>query len=385
MQQSVSPILYAGIDDRELDLFESHYRIPHGVSYNSYIIIDEKIAVTDAVDARFVKTWLSQIDTLLKGRAPDYLIVHHMEPDHSAGILSFMEKYPSATVVSSAKSFAMMKQFFKTDFADRRIQVSDGSELVLGEKKLTFIAAPMVHWPEVLMSYLSGVGALFSADAFGKFGTLDTREPWDDEARRYYIGIVGKYGVQVQAVLKKAAALSIRLICPLHGPALAGDLSHYLDLYDKWSRYESEERGVTVAYTSVYGHTREAAEKLAESLRISGETVSLYDLSRDDMAAAVADAFRYDRLVLATTTYNMEIFPPMREFLSELSERGFKNRTVGLIENGTWAPAAAKKMVEKLSELKNIRILEPTVTIRSSLDGQSEATLQALTSALKSE
>ncbi|MBQ7727525.1 MAG: FprA family A-type flavoprotein [Clostridia bacterium] len=385
MQQSVSPILYAGVNDRELDLFESHYRIPHGVSYNSYIIIDEKIAVTDAVDARFVKTWLSQIDTLLKGRAPDYLIVHHMEPDHSAGISAFMDKYPRAVVMSSAKSFAMMKQFFNQDYADRRVQVTDGDELCLGEKKLSFITAPMVHWPEVLMSYLSGVGALFSADAFGKFGTLDTREPWDDEARRYYIGIVGKYGAQVQAVLKKVAALSIRLICPLHGPALEGDLSHYLDLYDKWSRYECEERGVAVAYTSVYGHTREAAEKLAESLRISGETVSLYDLSRDDMAAAVADAFRYDRLVLATTTYNMEIFPPMREFLSELAERGFKNRTVGLIENGTWAPAAAKKMVEKLSELKDIRILEPTVTIRSSLDGQSEATLQALTSALKSE
>ena len=304
-----------------------------------------------------------------------------MEPDHASGISAFAARYPGATIVSGAKSFAMMRQFFGEEFADRRITVGTGDVLDLGGDALTFLAAPMVHWPEVVMSHLGNAGILFSADAFGKFGVPEAREDWDDEARRYYFGIVGKYGVQVQNVLKNLPS-GIRAICPLHGPALEGDLSHYLDLYRTWSSYAPEAAGVTVCYTSVYGHTREAAEKLADALRRAGETVAVYDLTRDDASAALADAFRYDRLVLATTTYNMELFPPMRTFLGTLAEHGYRGRTVGLIENGTWAPAAAKKMEETLSQLKDIRILEPVVTIRSALSEESNTRLEALCGAL---
>ena len=383
MTQQSSIVKYIGVDDHAIDLFEGQYRVPRGMSYNSYLVCDRLTAVMDTVDRRFITEWLRNIEAELGDRAPDFLVVHHMEPDHSSGIKAFMDKYPASRIVASAKAYTMMKQFFGTDFADRAVTAGEGFELELGEHKLSFITAPMVHWPEVIMSFLSDVGALFSADAFGKFGSLDARQSWDDESRRYYFGIVGKYGAQVGAVLKKAASLPIKIICPLHGPALEGDLSHYLDLYNTWSQYLPEEEGITVAFTSVYGHTRVVAEQIAETLRLHGETVSVYDLSRDDMASAVADAFRFDRLLLATTTYNMEMFPPMRTFLEELAERGFKNRTVGLIENGTWAPAAAKKMAEKLGTMKDITILSPTVTIRSTLDQTSQSALDELSGALQ--
>ncbi len=376
-------IRYIGVQDREIDLFEGQYIVPNGMAYNSYLILDEKTAVMDTVDARFVDKWLAQIDEALEGKAPDYLVVHHMEPDHSAGIAEFMRKYPEATVVSSRMAFVMMKNYFGEDFADRRITVSEGTVLPLGKHSLTFVTAPMVHWPEVVVSYDATDKVLFSADGFGKFGAQDAQEDWDCEARRYYIGIVGKYGEQVQALLKKAAALDISIICPLHGPVLKENLGHYINLYDTWSSYRPESKGVLIAYTSVYGHTRQAVELLARELQELGcEKVTVTDLAREDMAEAVEDAFRYDRLVLATTTYNGGIFPYMREFIHHLTERNFQNRTVALMENGSWAPQAAKVMEKMLSECKALWFLQPTVRIQSALSAQSVEQIRELAKAL---
>ena len=372
-------IRYVGVNDHAVDLFEGQYTVPNGMSYNSYVIFDDKIAVMDTVDAHFTHEWMDNLQNLLGDRAPDYLIVQHMEPDHSANIANFMKLYTNATIVSSAKAFAMMEQFFGTDYADRRIVVGEGDTLPLGKHTLTFITAPMVHWPEVIMTYDTADKVLFSADGFGKFGALDVDEPWADEARRYYIGIVGKYGAQVQSVLKKAATLDIAAICPLHGPVLTENLGYYLGLYNTWSSYAVEEEGIVIAYTSVYGHTKKAVELLADKLRTGGcPTVRVYDLARCDMAAAVADAFRYSKLVLATTTYNAEIFPFMHTFITHLTERGFRGRTVGLIENGSWAPLAAKIMRELFAKSKNITFTETTVTIRSALNETSMAQLDAL-------
>ena len=372
-------IRYVGVNDHAVDLFEGQYTVPNGMSYNSYVIFDDKIAVMDTVDAHFTHEWMDNLQNLLGDRAPDYLIVQHMEPDHSANIANFMKLYTNATIVSSAKAFAMMEQFFGTDYADRRIVVGEGDTLPLGKHTLTFVTAPMVHWPEVIMTYDTADKVLFSADGFGKFGALDVDEPWADEARRYYIGIVGKYGAQVQSVLKKAATLDIAAICPLHGPVLTENLGYYLGLYNTWSSYAVEEEGIVIAYTSVYGHTKKAVELLADKLRTGGcPTVRVYDLARCDMAAAVADAFRYSKLVLATTTYNAEIFPFMHTFITHLTERGFRGRTVGLIENGSWAPLAAKIMRELFAKSKNITFTETTVTIRSALNETSMAQLDAL-------
>ena len=372
-------IRYVGVNDHAVDLFEGQYTVPNGMSYNSYVIFDDKIAVMDTVDAHFTHEWMDNLQNLLGDRAPDYLIVQHMEPDHSANIANFMKLYTNATIVSSAKAFAMMEQFFGTDYADRRIVVGEGDTLPLGKHTLTFVTAPMVHWPEVIMTYDTADKVLFSADGFGKFGALDVDEPWADEARRYYIGIVGKYGAQVQSVLKKAATLDIAAICPLHGPVLTENLGYYLGLYNTWSSYAVEEEGIVIAYTSVYGHTKKAVELLADKLRAGGcPTVRVYDLARCDMAAAVADAFRYSKLVLATTTYNAEIFPFMHTFITHLTERGFRGRTVGLIENGSWAPLAAKIMRELFAKSKNITFTETTVTIRSALNETSMAQLDAL-------
>ena len=337
-------VKYVGVNDKNIDLFESQYKVPNGISYNSYVIIDEKIAVFDTTDAGFAAPWLENLGRALGERAPDYLIVQHMEPDHSANIKIFLETYPKAVVVASAKAFSMMKGFFGTDYLDRRIVVSDGSSLSLGKHTLSFITAPMVHWPEVVVTLDTYSGILFSADAFGKFGALDVDEPWEDEARRYYIGIVGKYGAQVKALLKKLSAYDVKAIAPLHGPVLSEDLDRYIGLYSTWASYEAEEDGVVIAYTSVYGNTKRAAELLEKSLRDKGVHVSAFDLSRCDMSEAVAAAFRYSKLVLATTTYNADIFPHMREFINHLTERNYQKRTVGLIENGTWAPMAAKIM-----------------------------------------
>lgn len=376
-------IRYIGVNDHEIDLFEGLYPVPHGVSYNSYVLMDEKIAVMDTVDAHFAGVWLENVRTALGGRTPDYLIVHHMEPDHSAAIGLFMQTYPTATVVSSVKAFPMMKAFHGTDYADRRMIVKEGDTLCLGQHTLRFVAAPMVHWPEVFVTYDETEKALFSADGFGKFGALDHEEDWADEARRYYIGIVGKFGAPVQTLLKKAAALDIRTVYPLHGPVLTGDsLSRALSLYDTWSSYRAESRGVVIAHASVYGNTRAAAEKLAESLRARGETVVVYDLNRCDMAQAVADAFRYDRLVLASITYNGDVFPPMKTFLSWLTHRGYQNRTVGLIENGSWAPMAAKVMRGLLEGGKGITFAEPAVRVQSALDETSLAQVEELSCAL---
>ncbi len=376
-------VRYVGINDHEIDLFEGLYPVPNGVAYNSYVIVDEKIAVMDAVDAHFGEAWVNNVRHVLNGRQPDFLIVHHMEPDHSASIALFMDAFPEAVIVSSAKAFPMMKAFFGTDYASRRLIVKDGDALTLGKHTLRFIAAPMVHWPEVVMSYDSFDQTLYSADGFGKFGALDAEEDWSCEARRYYFGIVGKYGAQVQAVLKKAAALDIRTICPLHGPILQGDaLAEALRLYDIWSSYRAESEGVVIAYASVYGNTRRAAEKLADILREKGVKVTLQDLNRCDISEAVEDAFRYDRLVLAATTYNADVFPPMRYFLTWLSERGYRNRKVGLIENGSWAPMAAKVMRGMLEGCKDITILEPVVKIQSTLNADSAAQLDALAEAL---
>jgi len=375
-------IFYLGVNDHDVELFEGQYPVPNGMSYNSYLIKDEKIAVLDTVDQHFTAEWLGRIRAVLDGRAPDYLVVHHMEPDHSAGIAAFLAAYPEATVVSSAKAFPMMEHFFRPDAIPHRLVVSEGDPLPLGRHTLTFVAAPMVHWPEVLVSYESAEKILFAADGFGKFGALDAEEPWDDEARRYFIGIVGKYGAPVQALLKKAAALDIAMICPLHGPVLREDLGHCLALYDAWSSYRPESSGVVIACAGVYGHTMAAAEALAEKLKAAGNTVAFYDLSRCDMSQAVADAFRYDRLVLASITYNGDVFPFMRDYLHRLTERNFSNRTVGIIENGSWAPMAAKVIRKALEPCKNLTFADPTVTLRSGPDEASALSLEALAKAL---
>ena len=372
-------IKYIGVNDHNVDLFEGQYTVPNGISYNSYAIIDEKIAIMDTVDANFTHEWLDNIQTTLDGRTPDYLVVQHMEPDHSANIFNFTKVYPSTKIVSSAKAFAMMKNFFGTDFEDNRIVVGEGDTLSLGKHNLTFVTAPMVHWPEVIVTYDSTDKVLFSADGFGKFGALDVDEPWADEARRYFIGIVGKYGAQVQSLLKKAATLDIAMICPLHGPVLKENLGYYLGLYNTWSSYQPEEEGIVIAYTSVYGNTKKAVLGLAEKLAIKGcPKVIVHDLARCDMAEAVADAFRYSKLVLATTTYNAEIFPFMREFINHLTERNFSNRTVALIENGSWAPLAAKVMRGMLEKSKNITFTDTTVRILSALNEESSAQLNSL-------
>ena len=372
-------IRYIGVNDHEVDLFEGQYSVPNGMSYNSYAIIDEKIAVMDTVDARFTHEWLDNIASALGKRQPDYLIVQHMEPDHSANIYNFMKAYPSAKVVSSDKAFRMMQNFFGTDFADRRIVVGEGDTLSLGERTLAFVAAPMVHWPEVIVTYDTKDKVLFSADGFGKFGALDVDEPWADEARRYYIGIVGKYGAQVQALLKKAATLEIETICPLHGPVLKENLGYYLNLYNTWSSYEPESDGIVVAYTSIYGNTKKAVQQLAEKLKANGcPKVVVHDLARCDIALAVADAFRYSKLVLATTTYNAEIFPFMRDFIHHLTERNFSNRTVALIENGSWAPMATKVMRGMLENSKGLTFADTAVTILSALNESSSKQLNAL-------
>lgn len=372
-------IIYIGVNDHDIDLFEGQYAVPAGMAYNSYVIKDEKIAVMDTVDAHFGEQWLANLRDALDGRAPDYLVVQHMEPDHSANIAAFAQAYPDATIVASAKAFTMMKNFFGTDYAERRTVVGDGDTLPLGEHTLTFVTAPMVHWPEVIVTYDSRDKVLFSADGFGKFGALDTEEDWACEARRYYFGIVGKYGAQVQALLRKASALDIAVICPLHGPVLTENLGYYLGLYNTWSSYTPESCGVLIAYTSVYGNTKAAAELLAERLRERGcEKVVLTDLARSDMAEAVEDAFRYDRLVLATTTYNAELFPFMREFISELTERGYRGRKVGLVENGSWAPMAAKVMRGMLEGCKDITFTDTTVRILSALSEESRAAIDAM-------
>ena len=373
-----STIKYIGVNDRTTDLFEGQYVIPNGISYNSYVITDEKIAVMDSVDAAFDEEWLANIKGVIGEREPDYLVVQHMEPDHSASIKSFTRVYPNAKIVASAKAFTMMKGFFGTDYNERQVVVKEGDELTLGEHTLTFITAPMVHWPEVIMTYDKKDKILFSADAFGKFGALDCDEEWACEARRYYIGIVGKYGIPVQAVLKKAAALDIAAICPLHGPALTENLGYYIGLYDTWSSYRPEEPGVAIAYTSVYGNTKVAVMKLAAMLEERGCKVAVSDLARCDMAEAVEDAFRYDRLVLATTTYNGGVFPFMHEFITHLTERSYQNRTVAFIENGSWAPMATKVMREMLAESKNITYTNAGVRIISSINENNEYELAAL-------
>ncbi len=379
-------IKYVGVNDHKIDLFEGQYLVPNGISYNSYVITDEKIAVMDTVDASFTHEWLDNIENVLGKRKPDYLIVQHMEPDHSANIESFMKAYPKAIVVSSAKAFVMMKNFFGNEFTDRRIVVGEGDTLSLGKHTLTFVTAPMVHWPEVIVTYDSYDKVLFSADGFGKFGALDIEEDWADEARRYYIGIVGKYGAQVQKLLAKASTLDIARICPLHGPVLSENLGYYLGLYNTWSGYQPEEDGICVAYTSIYGNTKKAVLQLVEELKANGcPKIALYDLARCDIAEAVADAFRYSKLVLATTTYNSEIFPPMREFINHLTERNFSNRTVALIENGSWAPLAAKVMREMLAKSKNITFTDTSVKIWSSLNSESAEQLVNLAKELCKE
>ena len=381
-----SDVKYIGVNDRKIDLFEGQYVVPNGMSYNSYAIIDEKIAIMDSVDASFTHEWLDNIANTLAGRAPDYLIVQHMEPDHSANILNFTKAYPNAKIVSSTKAFNMMQSFFGTDFSDKRIVVGEGDTLSLGKHNLTFVTAPMVHWPEVIVTYDSTDKILFSADGFGKFGALDTDEDWACEARRYYIGIVGKYGAQVQALLKKAAGLDIEIICPLHGPILKENLGYYIGLYNTWSSYQPEEDGIVIAYTSVYGNTKKAVMLLADKLRASGcPKVVVNDLARCDMAEAVEDAFRYSKLVLATTTYNSEIFPFMREFITHLTERNYQNRTVALIENGSWAPMAAKVMRGMFEKSKNITFTDTTVRIMSALNAESTEALDALAAELSRE
>lgn len=372
-------IKYIGVNDHEIDLFEGQYDVPNGMAYNSYAIIDEKIAIIDSVDARFTHQWLDNIQNAIGDRKPDYLVVHHMEPDHSANIHRFAKAYPEAKIVSSSKAFAMMKGFFGTDFAENRIIVGEGDTLPLGRHTLTFVTAPMVHWPEVIVSYDSADKVLFSADGFGKFGALDIDEDWACEARRYYIGIVGKYGAQVQNLLKKAANLDIQTICPLHGPVLTENLDYYIGLYNTWSSYKAETEGIAIAYTSVYGNTKEAVLQLAEKLKEKGcPKVAVIDLARCDMAEAVEDAFRYSKTVLATTTYNADIFPFMREFINHLTERNFQNRTVAFIENGSWAPMAAKIMKSMLENCKNLTYADTTVKLLSALSEDSTAQLNSL-------
>ena len=379
-------IRYVGVNDHQVDLFEGQYKVPGGMAYNSYVILDEKIAIMDTVDKNFTHEWLDNIQSVLGGRKPDYLVVQHMEPDHAANVGTFMKLYPETTIVSSAKAFNMMGPFFGTCYEDRRIVVGEGDTLSLGKHTLAFVAAPMVHWPEVIVTYDVLDKVLFSADGFGKFGALDVDEPWDDEARRYYIGIVGKYGAQVQALLKKAATLDIQTICPLHGPVLKENLGHYIRLYDLWSSYTVETEGVVIAYTSVYGNTKAAVEKLADKLRANGcPKVIVHDLARCDMAQAVADAFRYSKLVLATTTYNADVFPFMKEFIHHLTERNFRNRTVALMENGSWAPLAAKVMRKMLEECRNLTFTETTVRILSALNETSAKQVDALANELSKE
>ena len=375
-------IRYIGVNDHEVDLFEGQYVVPNGMAYNSYVILDEKIAVMDTVDKNFAQPWLENLEAVLEGRQPDYLVVQHMEPDHSANIDVFLNRYPNATVVSSAKAFAMMKNFFGNDYADRRIVVGEGDTLSLGEHTLTFVTAPMVHWPEVIVTYDSKDKVLFSADGFGKFGALDVEEEWDCEARRYYIGIVGKYGAQVQALLKKAAALDIAIICPLHGPVLTENLGHYINLYDIWSSYRPESKGVVVAYASIYGNTKAAAELLSEKLEALGVKVALHDLARTDIHEAVEDAFRYDKLVLASTTYNGDVFPFMKEYIHHLTERNYQNRTVAFLENGSWNPMAMKVMTKMLEGSKNLTFAANNVKIFSALSDDSRAQIDALAAEL---
>ena len=379
-------IKYVGVNDHQVDLFEGQYKVPNGMSYNSYAIMDNKIAIMDTVDQNFTHEWLDNLSNVLGDRKPDYLVVQHMEPDHSANIAKFMNNYPNATVVSSEKAFVMMKNYFGTDYEDRRIVIKEGDTLELGKHTLAFVSAPMVHWPEVMVTYDSCDKVLFSADGFGKFGALDVDEPWDDEARRYYIGIVGKYGAQVQALLKKASGLDIQIICPLHGPILTENLGHYLNLYDIWSSYRSESTGIVIAYTSVYGHTKKAVELLAQKLKENGcPNVVVHDLARVDMAKAIADAFRYDKLVLATTTYNADVYPFMKEYIHKLTERSLQNKVIALVENGSWAPLAAKTMKSMLEGSNNIRFVEPTVRIMSSLNEESKVQLDKLATALSTE
>ena len=375
-------IKYIGVNDHQVDLFEGQYVVPNGMAYNSYVIMDEKIAIMDTVDQNFTQQWMENIRITLAGRKPDYLVVQHMEPDHSANVAYFLAEYPEAVVVSSAKAFAMMKNFFGQDYEDRRIVVGEGDTLCLGKHTLTFVTAPMVHWPEVIVTYDAYDKVLFSADGFGKFGALDVEEDWDCEARRYYIGIVGKYGPQVQALLKKAATLDIAIICPLHGPVLKKNLGHYLEKYDIWSSYTVESDGVVIAYTSVYGNTKAAVQLLADKLIAKGAKVVVHDLARTDMAEAVEDAFRYGKLVLATTTYNADVFPFMKAYIHHLTERNFQNRTVALIENGSWAPMAAKIMRTMLEKSKNITFADTTVKILSALNDESRQQIDALAAEL---
>ena len=371
-------IFYVGVNDHEVDLFEGQYHVPNGMAYNSYVILDEKVAVLDTVDRNFDGQWLANIDAVLQGRKPDYLVIHHMEPDHAGNIARFAEVYPETAIVSNSKAFAMMDQFFPGQLKTERVTVDNGTTLSLGTHSLTFVTAPMVHWPEVMVSYDPVDKVLFSADAFGKFGALDVEEPWDDEARRYYIGIVGKYGVQAMSLLKKAADLDIAIICATHGPILRENLGHYIQKYVTWASYAVEEEGIVIAYTSVYGNTRKAVELLEEKLRNKGAKVVVYDLARCDMAQAVAEAFRYSKLVLATTTYNADVFPHMRNYIEHLTERNFQNRTVAFMENGSWAPRAAKVMGEMLAKSKNLTLCENTVRILSALNEQSIAQVEAL-------
>ena len=380
MTNVTKDIYYVGVNDHQIDLFEGQYDVPLGMAYNSYVIVDDKTAVMDTIEINFTEEWLGNIAEVLGSRQPDYLIVHHMEPDHSASIAAFAEKFPEAKIAASMQAFRMMKQFFGTDYPDRQIVVKEGSTLELGSHTLSFVAAPMVHWPEVMMSYDSKDKVLFSADGFGKFGANDVEDPegWACEARRYYFGIVGKYGAQVQAVLKKAAGLDIAVICPLHGPVLTENLGYYLDTYNTWSSYQPEDKGVTLAYTSVYGHTKAAVEKIADLLRGKGVKVSVHDLARMDMPEAVEDAFRYDRLILASTTYNTDVFPFMKTYIEHLVERGYQNRRIGIIENGSWAPQAAKVMKGLFEGCKDLTFADTTVTIRSALDAASEAALEKL-------
>lgn len=383
--QVTDSIRYVGVNDHQVDLFEGQYQVPNGMSYNSYVILDEKVAVMDTVDIHFGEEWMANVKAVLAGRTPDYLIVQHMEPDHSVNISRFLEEYPQATVVATAKAFVMMKQFFGNDYADRRIVASEMSELSLGAHTLHFVMTPMVHWPEVMVTYESSEKVLFSADGFGKFGALDCDEPWDDEARRYYIGIVGKYGVQVQALLKKAAALDIAVICPLHGPVLTSDLSHYVNLYQLWSTYTPEKEAVVIAYASVYGNTKEAALLLADILREKGKEVHVYDLARCDMSQAVADAFCCSSLVLASITYNADCYPCMKTFINQLVEHNYQKRTVGFIENGSWAPMAAKVMQKMLEGCKNLTMAEPVVTVRGAVTKQAKPQIKEQMSALAAE
>ena len=377
-------IYYVGVNDHQIDLFEGQYVVPNGMAYNSYVVMDEKITVFDTVDAHFTDEWMGNLAEVLGDRTPDYLIVQHMEPDHSANIANFAAKYPEAKIVANAMTFNMMKQFFGTDFADRKVMVKDGETLSTGKHNFTFVFAPMVHWPEVMVTYDSTDKVLFSADGFGKFGALDVEEEWACEARRYYIGIVGKFGIMVQKLLKKAAALDIQIICPLHGPVLTENLGYYLDLYNTWSSYGVESEGTVIAYTSVYGHTKAAVELLAQKLTEEGcPKVVVNDLARCDMAEAVEDAFRYGKLVLATTTYNADIFPFMRDFLAEITERGYQNRKVAFIENGTWAPTAAKTMKAAFDKCANITFADTTVTIKSAMNEANKEQIAALAKEMK--